>query len=191
MNPYSGLVSYQDRIRWDRRYGDHDVVPEAEVGLPAVFRPFADIFPTAGNALELASGRGGVAVWLAERGLNVLGCDVSPVAVKQARALADGAGVASRCRFEVVDLDYGLPAGPRVDVLVCNKFRDERLNRSVVERLAQGGLLAISVLSEVGAAPGPFRARTGELQRAFGGLDVIAAREANGAAFLLARRGSS
>ena len=43
--------------------------------------------------------------------------------------------------------------------ILCHKFRDRRLDQAIIERLAPGGLLAIAVLSEVGAAPGPFRAK--------------------------------
>jgi hypothetical protein len=43
------------------------------------------------------------------------------------------------------------------------------------------------VLSEVGAAPGPFRAKPGELTAAFAELDPVAAGEGEGQAWLLAR----
>lgn len=185
------VVSDDDRIRWDQRYADRDAVSYDDVGLPIVFQPFADTFPTAGCALDLACGRGGAAVWLAQRGLDVWGCDVSPVAVAQARELAEIGGVAARCHFEIVDLDGGLPAGPLSDILICNKFRDENLDRAVIDRIAGGGLLAISALSEVGASPGPFRAKAGELRQAFDGLELITAGESNGEAWLLARRGRS
>lgn len=181
-------MSDDDRVRWDRRYTERDVVADDEVGLPAVFGPFVDAFPTAGRALDLACGRGGAAMWLARRGLLVRGYDVSPVAIAQARALADRVDLSACCQFDVADLDAGLPAGPPVDVLLCNRFRDARLDQPIIERLSLGGLLAISVLSEVGASPGPFRVKGGELQRAFGGLDVIAEHEADGEAWLLARR---
>ncbi len=181
-------MSDEDRVRWDRRYADHDVVSDEDVVLPVVFRPFAEIFPTAGRALDLACGRGGAAVWLAQRGLEVLGCDVSPVAVTQARRLAEFGGVADRCHFEIVDLDNGLPAGPLVDVLICNRFRNGRLDGPIVERIAGRGLLAISAFSEVGGTPGPYRVKAGELRLAFEGLELVAAREANGDAWLVARR---
>jgi SAM-dependent methyltransferase len=126
-------------------------------------------------------------VWLAQRGLDCWGIDVSAVAVGLARELAERAGVADRCRFDVVDLDHGLPPGPPVDVIVCHRFRDARLDRAVVDRLAPGGLLAIAVLSEVGAGPGPFRAKPGELLNAFADLDLMAAGERDGEAWLLAR----
>ncbi|PZO68709.1 MAG: SAM-dependent methyltransferase, partial [Sphingomonas taxi] len=128
------------------------------------------------------------AVWLARRGLYVWACDISPVAIAQAKRLAERAGQAERCEFQVVDLDDGLPAGIPVNLLLCNKFRDPRLDGAIVERLAVGGILAISVLSEVGASPGPYRARRGELLQAFSALDVIGAGEADGEAWLLGRR---
>ncbi len=177
-----------DRRRWDRRYTERGPVPVGEIALPAVFRPFTDLFPTTGRAVELACGAGASAVWLARRGLRVWGCDVSPVAVAQATELARRCGHGRQCRFEVVDLDDGLPAGDPADVLLCNKFRDPRLDAALVDRLVAGGILAISVLSEVGACPGPYRARPGELLRAFAALDVIGADEAGGEAWLVARR---
>jgi SAM-dependent methyltransferase len=181
-------VSDDDRVRWDRRYAGRRAVSVDDVGLPSAFQAFAEMFPTGGHALDLACGPGGAAVWLAQRGMDVYACDVSPVAIDHARALAELCDCAARCRFEIVDLDQGLPAGPPVELLLCTKFRDPRLDLAIIERLAVGGLLAISALSEVGAAPGPFRAKAGELRRAFDVLDVIAADDAHGETWLLARR---
>lgn len=163
-------------------------MPLDEPALPAPFLPFVDDFPTGGHGLDLACGRGEAAVWLALRGVQVHGFDVSPVAIAQALALAARCRAADRCNFDVLDLDDGLPAGPPADVIICNRFHDSCLDRPIAERLAVGGLLAISALSEVGATAGPFRARAGELRTAFGDLEVIAGDEAAGQAWLLARR---
>ncbi len=154
-----------------------------------MFAPYVDVFPTSGQALELACGGGSASVWLAQRGLAVWGVDVSPVAVAHARELAERNDVGCRCRFDVVDLDNGLPPGPSVEVIFCHRFRDPGLYPAIAGRLASGGLLAISVLSEVGARPGPFRAAPGELAAAFAGLDAVAAGEGGGQAWLLARAG--
>lgn len=181
-------MSERDRLRWDERYASRGAATPDAIGLPAVFAPYDEAFPTAGSALELACGQGAAAVWLARRGLTVHGLDISPVAIAQARELAAGAGVEQQCRFEVVDLDGGLPPGPPADVIVCHKFRDRRLDQAIMDRLAPGGLLAISVLSAVDAAPGPFRAQAGELTTAFADLTGIAAGEGDGEAWLLARR---
>jgi SAM-dependent methyltransferase len=181
-------VAERDRHRWDERYSADVAPPLTAIGPPDALARHADLFPTAGRALDVACGRGLGAVWLARRGLEVVGLDISPVAIGQARDLARRAGVMDRCRFDVVDLDDGLPAGPPVDVVVCHKFRDRRLDGAIIERVVPGGLLAIAALSEVGATPGPFRAAAGELAAAFGQLDLVAAGEGDGCAWLLARR---
>ncbi len=176
-----------DRHRWDERYAASGPPSLSSVAPPRIFADFADVFPATGTALDLACGQGLSSVWLAARGLHATGLDVSPVAVGHARDLAQRAAVATRCRFDVVDFDDGLPPGGPADVIVCCKFRDRRLDRAIIERLAPGGLLAIAVLSEVDAAPGPFRAAPGELTAAFVELDPVAAGEEKGYAWLLAQ----
>jgi SAM-dependent methyltransferase len=180
-------VTREDQRRWDARYTTKGPVSGGAAGPPGVFADHADVFPTIGRALDIACGPGLATVWLAQRGLDVVGLDISSVAIRQARDLARRSGVEQRCRFDVVDLDDGLPDGPPVDVIVCHRFRDRRLDRAIIERLAPGGLLATTALSEVGAEPGPFRAAPGELAVAFADLDVIAAGEGQGQAWLLAR----
>jgi SAM-dependent methyltransferase len=180
-------VTREDRSRWDERYTSAGPALVGAVEPPGVFATHAEAFPTTGRALDLACGQGLGTVWLARRGLNVWGLDVSPVAIAQARDLAARNGVGDRCRFDVADLDEGLPTGPPVDLILCHKFRERRLDQAIIERLTPGGLLAIAVLSEVGAAPGPFRAVAGELPAAFAELNLVAAGEGDGYAWLLAR----
>lgn len=177
-------MSAQDRTRWDAAHTDRGAAPTP--ALPAVFCDHQDLFPHTGAALEIACGSGAAAVWLAQRGLDVHAVDVSAVAIDRAHALAERAGVSAR--FEAVDLDGGLPPGGPVDVLLCHKFRDRHLYPQMSARLKPGGLLAICVLSEVGATPGPFRAAPGELCTAFSTLCEIATAEGDGQAWLLARR---
>lgn len=180
-------MTVQDRARWDERYAGREPRPDRAIESPGLFAGYADAFPAAGRGLDLGCGQGDGSVWLARRGLDVRGFDVSPVAVGQARALARRSGVGDRCRFDVVDLDEGLPAGPPADLILCHKFRDRRLDQAIIERLAPGGLLAIAALSEVGGTAGPFRAAPGELPASFAALDVVAAGEGHGYAWLLAR----
>ncbi|OBG36714.1 MULTISPECIES: SAM-dependent methyltransferase [Mycolicibacter] len=181
-------MSAEDRTRWDAKYTGRCAPAPDTIGPAAVFARFVDAFPVAGHALDIACGQGAAAVWLAQRGLQVAGCDISPVAVEQARAFALRSGVGNRCRFDVVDLDDGLPDGPPADVIYCARFRDSRLDAPMLHRLAPGGLLAITALSQVGSTSGRFRAAPGELRTAFAGLELIAEGEADGVAWLLARR---
>lgn len=178
-------MSEKDRARWDAAYTDGE--PDPGPALPQVFSGQAGQFPVAGSALDLACGTGRAAVWLARRGLQVWGLDVSAVAISRATQSAERHGVAERCRFEVADLDEGLPAGPAVDVVLCHRFRDPGLYPALAARLRPGGLLAICVLSEVGARPGRFHAAAGELEAAFAGLEALAAGEGDGQAWLVAR----
>lgn len=173
-----------DRTRWDAAYAERAVA--LTPALPAVFVGYEDLFPRRGTALEIACGAGGAAVWLAQRGLDVYAVDVSEIAIGQARVLAEQHGVTAR--FDTVDLDGRLPPGDPADLVLCHKFRDPDLYAPLSARLKPGGLLAICVLSEVGAAPGRFRAVVGELRSAFAGLDELAAGEGDGQAWLIARR---
>lgn len=167
-----------DAERWDARHAlADDVGPQP----PDLLRGRFDLLPAGGRALDVACGRGAVSRWLAARGFAVDAVDVSVVGL----AAAGAAGV------HVIehDLDDGLPpscTGP-YDVVVCQRFRDPRLYPQLAAAPAPGGLLVISVLSEVDGEPGPFRAPPGELRAAFAGLDVLVDVERDGEAGIVAR----
>lgn len=173
-----------DRRRWDERYAN---APIPEPRIPDLFAGYEHHFPRSGSALDVACGTGSGSLWMARRGLTVTGLDVSPVAVALAQQAAVELGLGDRCRFDVADLDAGLPAGLLLDVVLCHRFRAPSLYDSMARRLRPGGLLAIAVLSEVGGEPGPYRATPRELADAFEDLDVLVDHEAAGAAVLLAR----
>jgi SAM-dependent methyltransferase len=183
-------VTGEDRDRWDAR---HAAVSDDRPLPPDELRHRMELLPAGGRALDVACGRGAVAVWLALRGFVVDAVDASGVGLAAAAGLAARHGVAATVRLTAHDLDSGLPdacPGP-YEVVVCQRFRDPRLYPRLVERLAAGGLLVVTVLSEVGDEPGRWRAAPGELRAAFGGLTVLtvlAEREGSGAAGLLARR---
>ena len=174
-----------DRARWDERY--QGALP-SRPQLPERFRPFIKPGGPA-RALEIACGVGQASLWLARHGTHVSAFDISPVAIKTARIAAAEHEVEERCQFHVADFDKGLPQGEPVDLVLCNMFRDPRLDQELVERLAPGGMLAIAALSEVGAEPGRFRIGPGELQSAFTSLHEVASHEADGVAWLVATNG--
>ncbi|MGF1616814.1 MAG: class I SAM-dependent methyltransferase, partial [Acidimicrobiia bacterium] len=180
--------SEADRSEWDRRYADGGMAPLDELGPPPVLADHEHLLPTTGDALELACGRGRGAVWLAGRGLDYLGVDVSPVAIDLARKLVAHHDFAERCRFEVHDLEHGLPEGPPVDLLFCYLFRDPTLDGAIVDRIKPGGILVTAALSEVGAGPGRFRAKPWELGEAYASLEIMADGEGDGIAWLIGRR---
>lgn len=191
-------MSTDDATRWDDVHQQRDApVPRPPDALAAAS---VDL-PAYGRVLDIACGSGAVSAWLALQGLDVVGIDVSPVAIELATRLESelrndpsdqgdpGSGALGSLDFGVVDLDNGLPAGS-FDVVVCQRFRDPALYPSMVDALAPGGLLIVTVLSVVEheGDPGPFRAVPGELVEAFGPhVDVLWSQEAGGQAHLVGR----
>jgi methyl halide transferase len=109
--------------------------------------------------LEIGAGTGTNAIWMAERGFDVLGVDVSPLAVERARAKMDGRAL--RCRFAALDfLAAPPPGGPFQFVFDrgCFHVFDEpdqrqRFAAQVAAALTPGGLW----LSLIGSTEGPPR----------------------------------
>ena len=159
---------------------------------PVGLGPVLDRLPPGGSALDVACGLGSTAVWAARQGFDTLGVDVSPVASQRAGELAEQHGVGGMARFEVHDLDAGLPPaanGPH-DLVICQRFRNPDLYPQMVRQLADGGLVVVTVLSVVGhqGRPGRFHAPEGELLEAFASLEVLYAIEGAGEATVVARR---
>ncbi len=182
-----GRIVDDDRRRWDERWGDR---PLAEPVPPDALVGHEGLLPSAGRALDVACGLGATALWLAGRGLDVTGVDVSPVAVARAEAAAAVQSLSERCRFGVVDLDTGIGEAGPFDVVVCQRFRDPRIYAELADVLAPGGLIVITVLSTVGRADtsSPFLAAPGELELAFAQFRLVSSTEADGEASLVARR---
>ncbi|MGH9615752.1 MAG: class I SAM-dependent methyltransferase [Acidobacteriaceae bacterium] len=112
-----------------------------------------------GPTLEIGAGTGTNAIWMAERGFDVLGVDVSPLAVEKAHAKMEGRAL--RCRFAAWDfLGAPPPDGPFQFVFDrgCFHVFDEpgerlRFATQVAAALAPDGLW----LSLIGSTEGPPR----------------------------------
>ncbi|WP_433508067.1 class I SAM-dependent methyltransferase [Pseudonocardia halophobica] len=189
-------MSATDRERWDARHAAVGVgapmPPDGLRGrlglLPGGGEPRdRSGLPAGGRALDVACGRGAVAVWLAHQGFTVDAVDVSGAGLASARALAAAEGVGNVRGLEA-DLEAGLPLAGPYDLVVCQRYRDPALYPALAAALVPGGLLVLTVLSEVGDEGGRFRAVPGELARAFPQLEILDHREGDGEATLLARR---
>lgn len=105
---------------WDDRYRQR---PRIWSGRPnrQLVAVAADIEP--GRALDVGCGEGADAAWLASRGWDVLGIDVSEVALSRARAHADDleASIAARLEWRRVDL-LSSPDLPKDLDLVSSQF---------------------------------------------------------------------
>jgi SAM-dependent methyltransferase len=114
---------------------------------------------TPGLTLEIGAGTGTNAIWMAERGFDVLGVDVAPLAVEKAEAKM--AKRALNCRFAACDFLAAPPSGGPFQFVFdrgCFHVFDEPEKREqfaahVAASLAPGGYW----LSLIGSTEGPPR----------------------------------
>lgn len=154
-----------DRRRWNDRYRDSapDFTPH-----PLVAQAFAAGFP-AGPVLELACGRSGSALALAEAGRSVVAVDVSDVALEQLRAEAKRRCLTDRVWCVQADLPEFVPAPRRCGLVLATRFWDAVVFRAACAAVAPGGLLGWEALAATG--PGDsrrWRVRSGGLGAALG-----------------------
>ncbi|MEI5672905.1 MULTISPECIES: class I SAM-dependent methyltransferase [unclassified Nocardioides] len=98
---------------WDERYAGSDRIWSGNPNRRLVehvdgLRP--------GTALDVGCGEGADAVWLARHGWQVVGVDVSQVALDRAAEHAEQNGVGRQCRWQQVDLMAGGPL-PEADLV--------------------------------------------------------------------------
>ncbi len=98
-----------------------------------------DLLPL-GKALDLAMGSGQNAVYLASKGFEVEGVDISPLAIADALALANKSGV--RIEAKVADLEANnLIKKAHYDVIICFHYLQRSLMAQIIEGLKQGGMV--------------------------------------------------
>ena len=176
-----------DTERWNGRYDGK------LTGEPAMPKGLGGVRLERGRCLDVACGLGEQSLWAAQNGFDVVAIDASDVAITALNSAAVQLGVRDRLETRVVDLDEGLPSdvGNSCSLVICQRFRDPSLYEQLVYMLEPGGVLVITVLSQVGLddEAGPFHAPPGELVDAFRSLDVTIERhvELDGEATLVAR----
>lgn len=103
---------------------------------------------TPGTALDLGSGEGGDAIWLAKQGWRVTAVDVSAVALERAAQHAAEAGVGEQIDWQQHELGKSFPDGTfdLVSAQFLHSTVDlprEEILRTAAEAVAPGGVLLI------------------------------------------------
>lgn len=106
-----------------------------------------------GTALDAGCGRGANAVWLAGRGWQVTGVDVSDVALADAARAAVAQGVADRATWLQADLVQWRPQQQAFDLVTCLYVHLPEPLPALVDRLA-GAVAPGGTLLVVGHAAG-------------------------------------
>lgn len=140
------------------------------------------LLPATGDALDLASGSGRNAVWLAEQGFQTLAVDRNATALE---ALNEEAMLRRLAlRTHVVDLENGQPflEPESFDVIVVVHYLHRPLFPALVRAVRPGGVLVYETFTRAQAARGKptnpaFLLEPGELLTLVRPLEILANRE--------------
>lgn len=163
-----------DAVKWNERYR-HNAEPSYQRPREFLLEQAAHL-PVAGRALDVAMGLGANAGFLIARGLDVIGVDVSEVAVRQAKARYPALMAA------VIDLDRFSWPDRAFDVILNFYFLSRPLYRQYRHLLRPGGVLIFESLLKETVIYRPdfnpdYLLAPGELRELCAGLEILVYRE--------------
>jgi SAM-dependent methyltransferase len=131
---------------WEDRYASIDRVWSGNVN-HALVQVVSEL--TLGRALDLGCGEGGDVVWLAQRGWDATGVDISTTATRRAADAAKAGGIPDdRIHFIAADLSSWTPDGT-YDLVTASFLQSpvslprEDILRRVAQSVAPGGRLLV------------------------------------------------
>src|SRR4030043_1024314 len=168
-----------DQKRWDERFGKKDFAFGKE---PNPFlKKHIRLLPK-GRALDIASGEGKNAVFLAQHGFEVDAVDISEMGLKKAQKLARLKGVKINTFF--VDLDQYQIEKERYDLVANFYFLKRRLIPRIKKGLKKGGrvifetyLLEHRTLGTEGPKQAKYFLKPNELLKLFKDFRILFYRE--------------
>jgi tellurite methyltransferase len=137
-----GEALKKDREKWDLRYSKESGTFPA----PDEFLVTHEEILRSGRALDVASGRGGNALFLAERDYSVDAVDISFQALHQLQAATVRRGLDIRCL--AADLDCSPLPRDLYDLVIVFYFFSKPLMRSIRNALKEGGLIFYATFNE-------------------------------------------
>lgn len=173
----SGIRKSSDpKVYWDKKYAQDSYIFGK---IPAKFLSANYHFiPGGAKVLDVGMGEGRNAVFLARKGYTVVGVDISAVAVRKAKKLADEFGV--RINTVVAPMQKFNPGKESYDAIICFYYVDRALNKRLMEWLKPGGILIYESHSELQKTiPGnesydeAYLLKPGELLTMFKGYKVL------------------
>jgi tellurite methyltransferase len=128
-----------ERARWEERWTE---LRERERPPSRWLIGKEHLLPAAGRALDWAGGDGRNALWLAERGLDVLLADIAPTALATAAARAEHRSLPLRTL--AIDLSQEAPPAGPWDLILCHHYFDPRIFQRALPLLGPGGVLLVN-----------------------------------------------
>lgn len=172
------------RQKWDARYRDCHY---NATDVAAILTQHQQLLPAQGRVLDLASGLGGNALYLAAHGLEVHAWDISPVAIERLNTAAEQRGVTihTQCR----DCVTRPPEPDYFNLIIVSRFLERDLCPAISAALKPNGLLFYQTYTQtMQNSNGPenphFLLAPAELPSLFSGLEVVFYREDEEALFI-------
>jgi len=162
-------AGHDDDIRytqefWDDRYSSADRLWSGQPNAQLVAQA-SGLAP--GEALDVGSGEGADAIWLADRGWTVTAVDVSAVALERAarQAAAKGDEVAARITWRQADVLSFDPGSACFDLVSAQYMHLPRAAQQAVQRRLAGAVRPGGTLLVVGHHPDDIHANVGRPDR--------------------------
>ena len=142
---HSDWEPHFDGAWWDEHYGSAPSLWSGKPN-PVLVDEVGDLPP--GRALDIGCGEGADALWLASLGWQVLGTDVSQVALDRAAAAADAAGLSDQVMWVQQDLLAWTPPAQAFDLVSAQFFHlpadiRPRIYGGLSEAVAPGGTFLV------------------------------------------------
>lgn len=174
----TGDVKNDIAAYWDQRYRSQDAGPRE----PAQFlTENLALLPPTGRVLDVAMGTGRHALFLAGRGYEVTGVDISPVAVQ--RCLEEARRLGVRIEAVCADLTAWQWPASAFDIVLDFYFLQRDLCSRIAAALRPGGVLVFETFTTIqrqfgwGPTEDDFLLTPGELPTLFPTLHVVRYRE--------------
>jgi 2-polyprenyl-3-methyl-5-hydroxy-6-metoxy-1,4-benzoquinol methylase len=136
--PAYGVAKEKDKSRWDGKY-DTETYIFGKTPIPFLVENL-HLLPK-GKTLDIAMGEGRNGVYLATKGFDVLGLDISEKGLQKARQLAKAQNATIETR--VVDLENHTLEKNAYDLIICTYYMQRDLFPQFKDALKPGGMALV------------------------------------------------
>jgi len=171
-------MALSDEDKWNAIYNSKKLTEDF---LPAyVLKEFHHLLPAQGKALDLASGPGTNALFLAQHNLQSHAWDISSIAIDKLKEISSSLNM--DINTEVRDVVSSPPEKNSFDVIVVSHFLDRQIMPEIIAALRKNGLLfyqtfTMTRVQESGPSSSKYRLGKNELLDLCKDLDTIVYRE--------------